>query len=356
MNGKNRNILLHTIGCLLILLFPVVFSPDFNYDLKFLHARPFQRDFLSFVLLILFFYLHYFSLLPRLYFRKKYVWYGLALLGCYLVVSTLPGLLLPWHGGHGWFDGHSMRHYGPFPKDMPGMQHFRPRNRLLFLLPGQHFVQFLIAIGVSLLLKLNNRWKASEKQRVDTELAYLKAQINPHFLFNTLNSIYALAIEKSDDTATAVVKLSGMMRYVISESAQEFVSLQKELAYIKDYIELQQLRLPQSAKLDLQIEGDTSGKKIAPLILIPFIENAFKYGVNPEVEATIHISLLIEKDELRLRVSNRKVRTNISEQDKSGIGLENTRNRLQFVYPGRHMLVITDAAEEFLVLLTIFIQ
>jgi len=355
MNPKYKKILLHAFYCMLILLFPVFFSPDFDYSFRFVNNRFFQRDFLAFVLLILFFYFNYFLLLPQFYFRKRYIVYIIILLGCYCVVSMVPVLVLP---GHGWWHGRGGGRFMHGPGGMYGHGGFRgrPHNNLFFLFPGQHFVQFLMAVVISLLLKINNRWKESEKQRVDTELAYLKAQINPHFLFNTLNSIYALAIEKSDDTPTAVVKLSGMMRYVISESAQEFVSLEKELAYVKDYIELQQLRMPQSVQLDLELKGVTAGKKIAPLILIPFIENAFKYGINPEVPAPIQISLVIEGNELRLRVHNRKVRTNISEQDKSGLGLENTRNRLQFLYPGLHMLVITDTADEFIVSLTIFIQ
>ena len=130
------------------------------------------------------------------------------------------------------------------------------------------------------MLKINSRLKLAEKEKVNAELSYLKAQINPHFLFNTLNSIYSLAIEKSDYTATAVVKLSSMMRYVITDASHKFVPLEKEINYISNYIELQKLRIDSSIKLMYTVTGDISDKKIAPLVLISFIENAFKYGVN----------------------------------------------------------------------------
>lgn len=141
---------------------------------------------------------------------------------------------------------------------------------------------FILVLVCALLLKTNQRWRKLRQEKLETELSYLKAQINPHFLFNTLNSIYALAIEKSDYTATAVVKLSGMMRYIISESHKHFVSLEKEISYINDYIELQKFRLGGTVKIHYSLQGHYPGKEIAPLILITFVENAFKYGLTPK--------------------------------------------------------------------------
>jgi LytS/YehU family sensor histidine kinase len=158
---------------------------------------------------------------------------------------------------------------------------------------------------------------------------------------------------KSDETPTAVVKLSGMMRYVLSEAATDFVSLEKEIIYIKNYIDLQKIRFGESILLDFTINGQANGKQIAPLILISFIENAFKHGVNAEEDSDIKIKIDIAENELFLYVFNKKVTVNISEENKSGLGVENTRNRLELLYPKRHKLSIYDTDEQYLVELSI---
>ena len=160
---------------------------------------------------------------------------------------------------------------------------------------------FLTALFVFLSLRINKQLKQTEEDKLNTELSYLKAQINPHFLFNTLNSIYSLAItENADQTSSAIVKLSGMMRYVISEANKDFVSLEKEVNYVKDYIEMQKLRLGNTVKIDPSVSGHYFIKKIAPLMLISFIENAFKHGVNAEAHSVILIELNIIDNDLTL--------------------------------------------------------
>jgi sensor histidine kinase YesM len=201
---------------------------------------------------------------------------------------------------------------------------------------------------------MSEQWKRTRKEKLQAELSYLKAQINPHFLFNTLNSIYALAIDKSDHTATAVVKLSGMMRYVLSEAHRDLVSLQKELEYISGYIELQRLRLDDSVQLHFAITGEVRDLRIAPLILIPFVENAFKYGVNPEEDSNISIGIDITGDELHLSVLNHKV--TVQPAEESGLGISNTRHRLSLLYPGQHDLHISDTPESFFVSLNMKLQ
>jgi len=188
---------------------------------------------------------------------------------------------------------------------------------------------------------------------LNAELAYLKAQINPHFLFNTLNSIYSLAIEKSDYTPTAVVKLSGMMRYVLTESSTEFVSLEKEINYIRDFVDLQKIRLGDTAAVQFDISGEFLGKRIAPLILIAFIENAFKHGVNPEEKSTIIIQIKVTDRNLFLLVKNKKVNSTSKSDLSNLVGLENTINRLKLIYVSKYNLKFTDTAEDYSVELTI---
>lgn len=217
--------------------------------------------------------------------------------------------------------------------------------------PGNVFLLFLIVFFLSLMLRISGRWKQTEKEKMGAELAYLRAQINPHFLFNTLNSIYSLAIVKSDYTASAIVKLSAMMRYVINEAHQDFVSLEKEISYIRSYIELQQIRFGDSIKISFEVRGQTQGKSIAPLILISFVENAFKHGVNAEENSDIRILVDISDLTLRLEVSNNKVFVQSTDETKSGLGIENTRSRLQLLYPSAHTLSIHDNEKDFKVIL-----
>jgi sensor histidine kinase YesM len=215
---------------------------------------------------------------------------------------------------------------------------------------------FVIVLFCALLLKTNQRWRKLQQEKLETELSYLKAQINPHFLFNTLNSIYSLAIEKSDYTATAVVKLSGMMRYIISESHKNFVSLEKEVNYINDYIELQKFRLGGTVEIQYSLQGNYNRKEIAPLILITFVENAFKYGVNPEQHSKILVRIDIENDSLILAIENNKVTTSQEKIEASGLGISNTRNRLEMLYPGKYKLNINDGVEKFKVHLEVTLQ
>src|SRR6185312_7161146 len=146
-----------------------------------------------------------------------------------------------------------------------------------------------------------------------------------------------------------------MMRYVITDASHKFVALEKEINYISDYIELQKLRIDSSIKLTYSVTGDMSQKKIAPLVLISFIENAFKYGVNAEENSEIKIDIDVTKSYLHLRVFNKKVKTQKSAESTSGLGIENTQNRLQLLYPGNHKLVINNNANDFSIFLSLYL-
>jgi sensor histidine kinase YesM len=236
----------------------------------------------------------------------------------------------------------------PFMVDVQQSHFQRP-----FFLPhiSDNFFLFIIVLFVSMTLKINSQLKRTEKEKTEVQLSYLQSQINPHFLFNTLNSIYSLAIEeKSRNTATAIVKLSGMMRYTTTESGSDLVDLDKEITYISNYIDLQKIRLGNTAKITYQTNGIFTGKKIVPLMLIPFIENAFKYGVNAEEDSDISISIVIKDDDLHLSVMNNKVHR-VPDEFKTGVGIKNTKKRLELLYPTRHRLTIEDMDNTFKVTL-----
>jgi LytS/YehU family sensor histidine kinase len=214
---------------------------------------------------------------------------------------------------------------------------------------NEHFFVFLVVLFLALLLKIRDHWIRAEEEKLHAELAYLKTQINPHFLFNTLNSIYAMALGKSEQTAAAIVRLSSMMRYVLTDAGREKVPLKQEIAYLIDYIELQKTRFEGTLRVDLSINGDPADKQLVPLLLIPFVENAFKYGVNPEESSTITIRIDIRDHELALFVANKKVAPPEPSTDPGGLGIKNTRQRLQMLYPGQHTLEIKDDNKDFTV-------
>jgi two-component system LytT family sensor kinase len=190
-----------------------------------------------------------------------------------------------------------------------------------------------------------------KQEKIQTELLFLKTQINPHFLYNTLNYLYALAYPVSGQLADGIIKLSQLMRYMLHNSTDGMLALQQEIDYLTNYIALYQLRFEDHFFLDLKTEGNFEGKKIASLILIPFIENAFKHGVMNDEKRPIKIHLKLTGNLLSLIVSNRIHRG--QKDQSSGIGLVNTQRRLELIYPDKHELRIANNGETYKTTLTI---
>lgn len=234
-------------------------------------------------------------------------------------------------------------------RDMKRAGKERPARSFSVILPAKLAIFFLLgslSSLVSILIQATNRLRRMENDQLQAELGQLKAQIQPHFLFNTLNSIYALAIRNDERTADTIVKLSDFLRYMIRDAHRDKVPLATEVNYIANYIELQQARLRDAVQVDYRLDGQPEGLLIAPLLLSSFIENAFKYGVNPEEESPIRIHLQVRENTVRLAVANRKVQVSQLEES-TGIGLRNTRERLRLTYPGAHELTIDDSNDEF---------
>jgi len=333
---KIRQIALHLLGCILFLTLPFLFSPEPIFDEMKFQKPFFWRDFTNYVLLIIFFYLNYFLFIPRLYFKRKYVAYFLVIFLCFVVNFFLPKL---------WLIHFEMH---PHPMDDG-----RPRPNFIFFDIGHIIFVYSGVILLSLILRINAQWKQAQREKAHAELSYLKAQINPHFLFNTLNSIYSLAITQSDKTASSIVKLSGMMRYVLFDAQSNLVSLEKEINYITDYVDLQKLRFDDTVNLIFEVRGEPSGKVIAPLIIISFIENAFKYGISPEEKSDIVIDIDIDEQDIKVYIQNNKVKTKFDSETGKGVGIENTRNRLEMIYPGKYELSLEDERDTYIVYLKI---
>ncbi len=206
---------------------------------------------------------------------------------------------------------------------------------------------------------LVQRWQSEEKNRssrekeqVKTELAFLKQQINPHFLFNSLNSIYSLAISQSKFTTDAILKLSSILRYVLYESENGKVNLSDELNIIQNYIDLQKLRITEKVKVDFKVEGEVETHKIEPFILIPLIENAFKYGVDNINNSFININVSLKEGLLNFNIEN-KITPNVKKSEDSGIGLKNISRRLELLYPENYSFEWNEKNQVFYVSLEI---
>ncbi len=188
--------------------------------------------------------------------------------------------------------------------------------------------------------------KDLESQNLQSELKFLKSQINPHFLFNTLNSLYALTLKKSDLAPEIVLKLSEMMRYMLYECNEKEVPLSKEINYMKNYLELEKLRHGNKMLIDLKINGEINDQKIAPLMLIPFIENSFKHGINNQIsQGFVNLELNVKNGDLQMELENSKSPSlpKVNGKRSGGIGLANVKRRMAILYPERHHLDISES-------------
>lgn len=227
-----------------------------------------------------------------------------------------------------------------------------------------HFVNLLIVTALSSLVRIPLDWLKIQTEKnelltrnIETELQSLKNQINPHFLFNTLNNLYALTLKKSDQAPEVVLKLSDMMRYMLYECNEKEVLMEKEFHYIRNYIELEKLRYSANTDIQLTIDENLLNHRIAPLLLIPFVENSFKHGTQSSLEkAFIHISAELERDTLQFIVTNSKpvsIPGQIHSKKQGGVGLTNVYKRLHLIYPKRHTLQIDDMPDSYSIHLTI---
>jgi LytS/YehU family sensor histidine kinase len=212
----------------------------------------------------------------------------------------------------------------------------------------------------AMLIRFSIDWFESQKYKDDlikqhqaSEIALLRSQVNPHFLFNTLNNIYSLVYNKSDEAPEAVMKLSSIMRYMLYDSNTDFVAVNKEIEYLNSFIELQQLRITQKGFVEIKVHGSMENRIIAPMLLIPFVENAFKHG-DKSHEPGIIIQLNMETDRLIFTVENFIKSNNLAPIEESGgFGLQNIKKRLGLLYPDKHELKINISGEMFKIELTV---
>ncbi|MCB0572142.1 MAG: histidine kinase [Phaeodactylibacter sp.] len=286
-------------------------------------------------------YFNLFYLIPNYLTKKRFLTYCGLLIAATLVITPLKMLALYFK-----FSGH------------PGAQDNLLRNMNWYFL-----VTFLIASS-STIFKIITDWARHlrEKQELQTqtmqsELRFLKSQINPHFLFNTLNNLYALTLKKSDQAPEIVLKLSEMMRYMLYECNEKRVPLSKEINYIRNYLDLERLRQGKNVEINFEVSGEAQDQKIAPLMFIPFLENSFKHGLNNHLtKGFVNMRLLVDNNQVHFYIENSKPDTppkQDSRRPSGGIGLVNIHRRLNLLYPNQYQLDIEDSPKAYAVNLQI---
>jgi len=309
---------------------------DFDFLDKMLHQSVIVLSLLAV------FYLNYFVLIEHLLFRKKtgkFILYNIL-----LILSV--GVAV-----HFWNEANfplPMKHGNIPPPE------FLPRT-IAFLL--RDILSLLLTAGLSVAVKMTAKWykmeadyQEEEKKRSEAELTNLRHQLNPHFLFNTLNNIYALIAISPDHAQNAVLELSKLLRYMLYENNENLVPLERELDFIRNYVELMRIRLTADVEVKMEINTPSgSGKAVAPLLFISLIENAFKHGISPSRPSYIHIDIhQSDGNRLVCTIRNSYVPKDETDRSGSGIGLENLNRRLEILYPHNHIIRTEQEGESFI--------
>jgi two-component system LytT family sensor kinase len=359
LEGKIQ-ILLHVLAWAILLGLPLYFIKRWQVG----------KDFILVYYLIalingIIFYTNYLFLVPRFFFgnrRYKYYLSALVLIICFYFISDISNkLIFKYVSGA---ERTEQVNRQPDDRQRP----FPPGGGVMIDGPPDRKVHFFNYVSTSLFLvffslgmrilernsQIEKMQKEMERERLNSELTFLKNQISPHFFFNTLNNIYSLISINTEDSQKAVLKLSKLMRYLLYESEQGNTKLSSEIDFLHNYIDLMKLRMSEKISLSVSFPGKYEDMNIPPLLFIPFIENAFKHGVSYREKSFVEISMLAAKDSLTFRCVNSNVKKKEdTEGVHSGIGLENVSKRLNLLFPGKHDLKINISDSAFEVLLFI---
>ncbi len=376
LSSRTLTILWHIAGWVLFASLIAGFTLSMDGSRNFLMAIL-TPQFLFFLFIYgIIFYLNSYYLFPKLYLKKRYGTYfgiiaALLVLTCFLKPfdrllgnsnrnNNPPPRNEPFRerrdGGPPPFDNGPADRFSDEKPPPPGNDP-RRENGIDAPSGGQAntggpaidivgIVLFIMACSFSSLLPILKQWRQTEQRvlqaeadKANAELSFLRAQINPHFLFNTLNNIYSLVVMKNEGGPEAIMKLSEMLRYVTDEATQDYVPLEREIQCTRNYIALQQLRLNKNVTIHFSINGQMEPQQIPPLIIMTFVENVFKYGISSHEATIITITISVENTSVRFFCEN-SIFVQPHEAERKGIGIANARKRLNFLYPDRHTLII----------------
>jgi two-component system, LytTR family, sensor kinase len=308
-------------------------------------AQLWVKNGIIFLLLVAAYYLNASVLVPQFLLKNRNGLYLLIVLTIIVLAVILNSYLDYWLNLHQLLDA-------AFHKMGPPRRPHGPHHEWDFGLVAAMIGTIALVLGIGTSITTIAKWQHDkqvhlelEQDRVSSELSFLKAQINPHFFFNTLNNIYALTLVNADTSGKAIHQLSRMMRYVLYDNQSNTTLLTQEIAFIKDYISLMQLRLTDKVKIEFTTPAELKDVAIAPMIFLPFVENAFKHGVSAMQPSFIDINVGQHDSLIDLHVVNTIIKEqNNNLEEGSGIGLNNTRRRLDLLYPGKYSLTINDDA------------
>jgi len=361
--GKFIKVLLHLLAWIIILGLPLYFIKRWQIGKDFVWLY-----YINSLISGIIFYVNYLILVPKFFFGKnKYRYYlsVLILIACFYFISDNSNKLVfkyesPSNKQEQFSQSPERQGRGLPPGAGAALPRPGPPFRGMHLYNYGFTALFLIFFSLGLrVLERNSQieelQKETEKEKLNSELAFLKNQISPHFFFNTLNNIYSLISINAGDSQKAVLQLSKLMRYLLYESEQGNTRLSNEIDFMNNYVDLMKLRMSDKIDLKISFPKKYEDKNIPPLLFIPFIENAFKHGISYREKSFIDINMMVTKDLITFRCVNSLIKTKeeISTDGNSGIGLENAAKRLNLLFPGRHELKIDNTANTFEVFLTI---
>ncbi|MDT3401925.1 sensor histidine kinase [Mucilaginibacter terrae] len=332
LNKSNIYILVHIL-CWLILAVGVLYNHPGRWDAP-IPKTFWTRQTILLVILMGVFYLNYYLLIPRFLIQKKVFTYILIIVTVIVAVTYFSSLI------NSVFKLELFFRKPHFPGERGG--HPDRRGHFDTFVPGLN----LLMVGLGITISFIQKWQQEvqlrqqlEQEKVTAELTMLKAQINPHFFFNTLNNIYSYTLSDGDVARTAITNLSKMMRYVLYDSSGGQTPLSKEVAFIQEYTALMKLRISNKTTVTLKVPEFVHEAMIAPMIFLPFVENAFKHGISSMHEGFIYIEILQGEGKVELLVKNTVYESKRAAEDESnGIGIQNTTRRLQLLYPGKYTL------------------
>lgn len=325
--SKLLQLLIHVIGWGIVFCFPLFFASREGYAMTL--ERYLAYVFFPVAFMIIF-YVNYFWLIDRVLFHKKPLRF---------ILLNILLMILMWLFLDAWLNFH----FAHFAREAEEVRHWPRPPKMMFLLRDTMLMG--LTAGLSVAIKMTMNWyrteaerRELEKGRAEAELKNLKNQLNPHFLFNTLNNIYSLIAFSPENAQHAVHDLSRLLRYVLYDNNQNFVPLMKEIEFVNNYIALMKIRLPEHVKVDTDVYAE-SNIEIAPLLFISLIENAFKHGTSPSQPSFIRIELKTVEDKMVIcHIENSYFPKTERDKSGSGIGLENLHKRLALLYPGRYEL------------------
>lgn len=358
--GSKIRIFLHLLAWSIFISLPIYFIKRWDVGKDFIWLY-----YINIIINGIIFYSNYLLLIPRFFFKSRkhryYISVILFLIFFYFVSDTANGLVFKYIPGRSDTEVIIKK---PDNRNIPGPPRpvgffGRPPFRQMHLMNYAFTSAFLVFFSAGLrVLERHSQTekfqKELEKEKLNSELAFLKNQISPHFFFNTLNNIYSLISINAEDSQNAVLKLSKLMRYLLYESDHGNTKLSSEIDFMKNFIDLMKLRMSDKINLSVSFPQKYEDINIPPLLFIPFIENAFKHGISYREPSYINIKMQIDKDSINFSCVNTLQKKNKEyKPGESGIGLDNVRKRLTLLFPDRHKLNINKTDTEFKVLLQI---